>query len=281
VITTDGTTNPYRRLANVKQITTNAYQGVNSAGVQAAFVDEQAAAGTANYQGVGQIQIYVKKAFAWVYGTIEASEDTNFADQLPRLIQDGKDILEEQKFAIGTGGTLNAGEPKGVVSTLGTAQRVAAATSGAIVAQDVYNLEAALGPRFRLDNSVGFVANIATINKVRAASPSGAGSSFWATLGDGTPSRLLNHRIEESPSVTSAAGTGTASSGTASCQAVFGAWDDFYVIDRIGMSMLFDPMLKGTGASANIPTGQQGWLAFWRTGADVATANAFRWLAYA
>jgi HK97 family phage major capsid protein len=281
VITTDGTTNPYRRIGNVKQITTNAYQGVNSAGVQAAFVDEQAAAGTANYQGVGQIQIYVKKAFAWVYGTIEASEDTNFADQLPRLIQDGKDILEETKFAIGTGGTLNAGEPKGVVSTLGTAQRVAAATSGAIVAQDVYNLEAALGPRFRLDNSVGFVANIATINKVRAASPSGAGSSFWATLGDGTPSRLLNHRIEESPSVTSTAGTGTASSGTASCQAVFGAWDDFYIVDRIGMSMLFDPMLKGTGASANIPTGQQGWLAFWRTGSDVATANAFRWLAYA
>jgi hypothetical protein len=32
VITTDGTTNPYRRLANVKQITTNAYHGVNSAG---------------------------------------------------------------------------------------------------------------------------------------------------------------------------------------------------------------------------------------------------------
>ena len=281
VITTDGTTNPYRRIANVKQITTNAYQGVNSAGVQAAFVDEQGAAGTGNYQGVGQIQIFVKKAFAWVYGSIEASEDTDFATQLPRLIQDGKDILEEQKFAIGTGGTNNAGEPGGVVAALGTAQRVAPAGSGAIAAGDIYNLEAALGPRFRLDNSVGFVAPIAAINKIRAASPSGAGSSFWATLGDGTPSRLLNHRIEESPSVTSAAGTGTASSGTASAQAVFGAWDNYLVIDRIGMSMLFDPMLKGTGASANIPTGQQGWLAFWRVGAGVATTNAFRWLAYA
>src|SRR5215510_5934763 len=280
VITTDGTTNPYRLLGNVKQITTNAYQGVNSAGVQAAFLDEAAAAGTANYQGVGQIQIYVKKAAAWVYGSLEANEDTNFADQLPRLIQDGKDILEEQKYAIGTGGSLNAGEPNGVVQALGTAQRVNVAASGAIAAGDVYNLEAALGPRFRLDNSVGFVAPIAVINKIRAASPSGAGSSFWATLGDGTPSRLLNHVIRESPSVTSTAGTGTASSGTASCQAVFGAWDNFYVVDRIGMSMLFEPMLKGTGASANVPTGQQGWFAFWRTGSSVATANAFRWLQF-
>jgi predicted phage gp36 major capsid-like protein len=46
------------------------------------------------------------------------------------------------------------------------------------------------------------------------------------------------------------------------------------------MSMLFDPMLKGTGASANLPVGQQGWLAFWRVGSGVATTNAFRWLQY-
>jgi len=281
VITTDGTTNPYRKLGAVKQITTNAYQGVNSAGVQAAFLDEATAAGTANYQGVGQIQIGVKKAAAWVYGSLEANEDTNFAEQLPKLIQDGKDILEENNFAVGTGGTaLNSGVPHGVVATLGTAQRVNVAASGAIAAGDVYNLEAALGPRFRLDDSVGFVANITTINKVRAASPSGAGSSFWATLGDGTPSRLLNHVIQESPSVTSAAGTGTASSGTASAQIVFGAWDNYLIVDRIGMSMLFEPMLKGTGASANIPMGQQGWYAFWRVGADVSTANAFRWLQF-
>jgi HK97 family phage major capsid protein len=280
VLTTDGTTNPYRRLGNVKQITTNAYQGVNSAGVQAAFLDEATAASTANYQGVGQIQIYVKKAAAWVWGSLEANEDTNFADQLPKLIQDGKDILEETKFAVGTGGAANAGEPGGVIQGLGTAQRVNAAASGAIAAGDIYNLEAALGPRFRLDNSVGFVANITTINKIRNASPSGAGSSFWATLGDGTPSRLLNHVIEESPSITSAAGTGTASSGTASGQVVFGAWDNFYVVDRIGMSVLFESMITGTGASANVPTGQMGWYAFWRTGSGRAADNAFRWLQY-
>lgn len=283
VLTTDGTTNPYRRLASIKQITTNAYQGVNSAGVNAAYLDEAATAGTAAYQGVGQIQIGVKKAAAWIYGSLEANEDTNFAEQLPRLIQDAKDVLEENNFAVGTGGTaLNAGVPSGIVFNLGTGQRVAAATTGAIVASDVYNLEAGLGPRFRLSNNVGFAANIAVINRVRAASPSGAGSSFWATLGDGTPSRLLNHQIQESPSVTvttGLGGTGTASSGTANTLAVFGAWDNFYVVDRIGMSMLFEPMIKDTSTGA--PKGQQGWFAFWRSGSGVSTPNAFRALTYA
>ena len=279
VLTTDGTTNPYRRLASIKQITTNAYQGVNSAGVQAAYLDEAASAGTGNFQGVGQIQIGVKKAAAWIYGSLEANEDTNFADQLPRLISDAKDILEENNFAVGTGGTaLNSGVPLGVAAALGTAQRVAPSGTGAIVAGDIYNLEAALGPRARMSPNVGFVANISTINKIRAASPSGAGSSFWATLGDGTPSRLLNHQIEESPSITVAA-TGSGSSGTGAATVVFGAWDNFYIVDRIGMSMLFEPMIKDT--TNGTPKGQQGWFAFWRSGSGVSHANYFRYLTYA
>ena len=88
--------------------------------------------------------------------------------------------------------------------------------------------------------------------------------------------------IEESPSLTvttGAGGTGTGSSGTANTLAVFGAWDNFLVVDRIGMSMLFEPMIKD--ASSGTPSGQQGWFAFWRSGSDVTTANAFRALTYA
>ena len=279
VLNTDGTTNPYRRLASVKQITTNAYNGVNSAGVQAAYLDEAVAAGTAAYQGVGQIQIGVKKAAAWIYGSLEANEDTNFADQLPRLLQDGKDILEEQNFAVGTGGTgLNTGVPLGVVAALGTGQQLLPGTGAGVAwtANDIYNLEAKLGPRFRMSPSVGFVANITNINKVRALSPSGAGSSFWATLGDGTPSRLLNHRIEESPSATASTATGTGATGTGSAGLVFGAWDNFLIIDRIGTSMLFEPMIKDTTTGA--PRGQQGWFYYWRSGSGVTTPNAFRYL---
>jgi len=46
------------------------------------------------------------------------------------------------------------------------------------------------------------------------------------------------------------------------------------------MSVLFETMITGTGASANVPTGQQGWYAFWRFGGGTSTNNAFRWLQY-
>ena len=59
---------------------------------------------------------------------------------------------------------------------------------------------------------------------------------------------------------------------------MFGAWENFYIVDRIGMSMLYDPMLKDV--TSGTPKGQQGWFAFWRSGSDVSTVNAFRWLQF-
>ena len=41
------------------------------------------------------------------------------------------------------------------------------------------------------------------------------------------------------------------------------------------MSVLYEPMVKG---ATQRPTGQAGWFAFWRVGADVTTAQAFRTL---
>ena len=39
---------------------------------------------------------------------------------------------------------------------------------------------------------------------------------------------------------------------------VYGAWDNFIIVDRVGTSMLYEPMITGTGAAANVPTGQSG-----------------------
>lgn len=272
VLTSDGSANPYRRLARVETTTTNNWHGVNSAGVQAAYLDEATAAGTAAYQGVGQFNIFPKKAAAWVYGSFEAAQDTNFSDQLPRLLQDGKDILEESKFAAGVGtNTDNTGTPRGIANALTVSQRAAAIGTAA---DSIYSLEAALGARFRSSPRCAFVANLSTINKVRNFSPSGAGSAFWATLGDGTPSRLLNRPIYESTSIT--ASTATAGSGTGNISVVLGDWNQFVIVDRVGTSMLFEPLIKDTSTGA--PSGQQGWFYWWRSGSDVATANGFRYL---
>jgi len=99
VLTSNGSTNPYRQLASVKQTTSNAWQGVNSAGVTASLLAEAAAASDAS-PTIGQIQIFPQKFAAWVFGSFEELGDTNFAEQLPGLLADAKDVVEETQFAI-------------------------------------------------------------------------------------------------------------------------------------------------------------------------------------
>jgi HK97 family phage major capsid protein len=281
VISNSGSANPFRRIARVVQTTSNAWQGVSSAGVTAAWLAEGAVA-TDNSPTVGQIAIWPQKGAAWVFGSFEFRDDTNFSDQLPRLLSDAKDRLEESAFAVGapTGTGNSGGSPKGIMAALGTAQVVKAAgtTNGALYgtggAVDIYTLQATLPARFRLSPSVGWVANITWINKARALDQYG-GSSFWANLGDNTPEQLLGQPIYESTSVTSTTATGT---GTGNAALVYGAWENYVICDRVGTSMLYEPMVAGTGNYSAQPSGQSGWFYFWRVGADVATTNAFRYL---
>jgi HK97 family phage major capsid protein len=282
VLTNNSSANPYRRIAKVITINTNAWQGVNSAGVNAQWLNETVTAADAS-PTVGQIQIFAKKAAAWVYGTFEALDDTDFGTQLPSLLADGKDRLEEGAFATGTGVTgVQTGSPRGAlvaISATGTGSRVLStmgtatgALIGTAAAADVYNLQAALPPRFRGDPSCGWVANLTNINKIRALDQYG-GSSFWANLGPDTPERLLGKPIYESSSITNSTAGSTASG---SCPLVFGAWSNFMIVDRVGTSMLYEPNIRDT--TSNTPIGEAGWFYFWRVGSDVTTPAAFRWL---
>lgn len=285
ILTNSGSTNPYRRIARVVQTTSNAWQGVNSAGVGVAMLAEGALA-TDSGSAVGQIQIIPQKAAAWVTGSFEVMGDTDYASQLPGMFDDAKYVLEEQKFALGTGGSTgpNTGEPLGIANALTATQKVVAVNAGtaggsfggtAVAAvNDVYNLNAALGPRFRMSPSVGWVANITTINKIRALDQYGGGS-FLVNLGDGKPNELLSDGLYESPSLISAGTAGGTAIGSAT--AIYGDWSKFIIVDRVGSTMLFDPLLKSAG-TGNIPSGNQGWFYYWRFGSGVATANAFRWL---
>ena len=227
ILTNSGSTNPYRNLARVVQTTSNAWQGVNSAGVGVAWLAEGSAAADSG-SAVGQVQIIPQKAAAWVTGSFEVMEDTDYASQLPALLADAKDIAEEAAFALGTGGSTgpNAGQPLGIAMALGTAQRVAAAGgtatgsfAGTAGVADVYGVNAALGPRFRLSPSVAWVANIATINRLRSLDQYG-GSSFWTNLGGGQPETLLGKPIRESPSLIPVGTAGGTAIGSAT--AIFG-----------------------------------------------------------
>jgi HK97 family phage major capsid protein len=259
ILTNASSANPWRRISNVKQTTSNTWNGVNSAGVNAAWLAEGTIV-TDNTPTVANIVVTPGKAAAWVFGSYEVLEDTDFGQQLPGLLADAKDRLEEAAFATGSG----SGQPQGVVN--GATTVVTTATTTVIALADVYAVQAALPPRFRNAPGAAWVANVAIINKIRQLDTAG-GSSFWTNLGKGQPETLLGAPIYESTTM-------SASVATTTLEAIFGDFGQYIIVDRVGVSMIYEPLVKGTGGI--LPGGQAGWFMFWRVGGNLSTVNGFR-----
>src|SRR6266702_2062156 len=259
ILTNASSANPWRRISNVKQTTSNTWNGVNSAGVNASWITEGTIANDST-PTVGNIVVTPQKAAAWVFGSYEVLEDTDFGQQLPGLLVDAKDRLEEAAFATGAG----SGQPQGVVN--GATTVVTTATTLVVAIADVYAVQAALPPRFRNAPGCAWVANVAQINRFRQLDTAG-GSSFWTNLGKGQPETLLGAPIYES----------TTMDGTVAVnalEAIFGDFGQYIIVDRVGVSMIYEPLVKGTGGI--LPAGQAGWFMFWRVGSQISTVNGFR-----
>ena len=259
VLTNNGSVNPYRQLATVKQTPTNAWNGVTSAGVNAQWLSE-ATEVPDNTPTVGPINIPTHKASAWVFGSYEVLRATDFANDLPRLFGDARDRLEEAAFTAGTG----TGQPKGVVTAATTT--VNSAGIGTFTLPDVFSLTEAIPSRFR-GGRPAIIASLPIINRIRQFDTAG-GASLWTNLGDGAPDRLLGIPLYESSSMATAVANNAK-------LAVAGDFSQYTIVDGIGMSLLYEPMVKGANQR---PTGQSGWFVYWQTGADVTTPAAFRTL---
>jgi HK97 family phage major capsid protein len=261
VLTNASSANPWRRISRNETTTSNAWQGVNSAGVTAQWLGEGTASADAS-PTVGQIQVVPKKAAAWVFGSYEVLADTDFAQQLPNLLADARDRLEEAAFATGAG---SATVPQGVVN--GATTTVSTATTLVYAIGDVYATQAALPPRFRNAPKAAWVMNVTYINKTRQFDTAG-GASFWTNLGKGQPETLLGAPIYESTTMFGGV------QAVNSLLAIFGDFNQYVIVDRVGVSLIYEPLVKDQATA--FPTGQGGWFMFWRTGAQLATVNGFR-----
>jgi len=264
VLTNNGAMNPLRQISTVKTIAgSNVYQGVTSAGVNAEWLTEgsQAADATPTF---GQISVTAHKAAAYLFGSYEVLGDSNFASELGGLFADAKNRLEADAMA--TANTA-ADRPRGIVAGVlaVTASIVTAATTGAFVAGDVFNTYDAQTPR--MQGSGGWLANQKVYSKVRQFSTN-QGANFWATIGGGQPAELLGL-----PTYTASSMTGTVASGNNIL--LVGDFSRYYIVDRIGFSVQYVPVVVGANQR---PTGQAGWIGYWRVGAEVADPNAFRLL---
>lgn len=264
ILTNAGIQDPLRGISTIKTITTDTWNGVTSAGVTAEWLDEAVEAADAT-PTVGQPSITPQKAAAWVFGSYEVLADSGFANELGRLLADAKARLEGAAFA--TGSTA-ASVPIGVVSRVGavTASIVTSTTVNAYAVSDVYRTGDSLRPRDAAQAS--WIGNKKIFSLTRQFDTAG-GSAFWANLGMGVPNQLLGQPIYEASSMTGVVSTSAA-------VLLAGNFSEFYIVDRVGMSVIYEPMVKSSGSHR--PTGQAGWFAFWRVGSDAVDPDAFRLL---
>lgn len=266
ILTNAGSANPYRRMATVKTTTTNDWNGVTSAGVSAEWTAEGIEAADAS-PTVGQLKIVPQKADAYLFGSYEVLGDSDFASQLPGLLSDAKDRLEEAAFAVGTG----TGMPWGLIARATAFAGAAGTAASGPTAASVYGMIGALPARWRGPTArLAWLSNLTAINTLRnTAKFTGATESIVVDGSDGVggyESRMLGIPFLESTSVVGAYANGNRVLALADMS-------QYFIVDRVGMSVVYDPLVLGSNRR---PSGQGAWYAFWRVGADISTVTAAR-----
>lgn len=250
--------NPFRQVSRVVQITTDSWNGVSSAGITAAWVAEAAEVGD-NAPTLAQPSITVYKGSAFVPFSIEIGQDwANMESDIRNMITRAKDDLEGAAFATGSG----SGQPTGVITALdGGSSEIAPATAETFAIADVYALEQALQARYR--SNASFIANKVWYNKIRQFDTSG-GAGLWERIGAAMPMQLLGYNAYESSNMDGVLPDATVSADNFGL--LFGDFSNYVIVDRVGLSVELVPHLFATGN--NRPSGQRGFYANWRTGAD-------------
>jgi HK97 family phage major capsid protein len=270
ILTNAGTVNPVRQLARVEPITTDSWNGLSSAGVDAEWLAENTEAADAS-PTLAQPTVPVHKAAAFVQGSIEISQDYQAIESdLSMAIADGKDRLEGAAFINGTG----SGQPTGIITALdGGASEVAPATGETFAVADIYATQQALPPRFRGQNP-SWLAELSTINEIRQFATANNYHGFLTDLRGDSPAVMLGKDLFESSDMDAFSDVDDTETDGNNHILLFGAFRNYLIADRIGFSLEFIPHMFATGS--NRPSGTRGWFGHWRVGADSLVDDAFR-----
>lgn len=272
IYTNTGVANSFRQVSRVVTITTDQWNGVSSAGVTASW-DGEAAEVSDDAPTLAQPSINVHKAQAFVPFSIEIGMDWAAMESDVRgMFLDARDRLEGAAFTLGAGDGSN--QPTGIITALdGTASELTEVTSETFTDDDVYKTLTNLPPRFRRtrDQAV-WMAHLGTMNAIRQFD-TGGGGAFWTNLVGPEPERLLGYRIYENSSMDDAT-TINAAVTEDNFILVLGDFSNYVIVDRAGMNVELVPHLFAT--ANNRPSGQRGFYAWWRVGADSVNDAAFR-----
>ena len=119
----------------------------------------------------------------------------------------------------------------------------------------------------RIDSETEEVLAEGLVEKIGTAD---SGTHYKNHRGDSVKetAQILEHSTADAFSAVDVAANGTHH------LAVAGDWSQYVIVERAGMSVELIPHLFATGA--NRPSGQRGFYAYWRNGADSVNDAAFR-----
>lgn len=265
ILTDQGSSNPFRQIADWRTITTADWKGVSAAGVSWAFETESAAANDIS-PTLAQPTIHAHKAQGFIPFTIEVGMDyPGFAAEMARLLGAGYDELLVDKLTRGSG----TGEPWGIFEACEQAtSQVTVNTDGGLYAADINKVFVALPQKYR--GNASWLMNIDVNQDIQALGDDKL-STQTVNLAAGAIDVLKGRPVYESPYAPTFTGTTGASS-----IAVIGDFRNFVVAQRAGMSVEFVPHVFDT--TTGTPNGQRGWYAWARVGSDSVNDNAFRML---
>lgn len=266
ITTAQGSLNPFRAISRVETVTTDAWKGVSSAGVTWSF-DSEAAAVSDDSPTLAQPAVDIHEARGFIPFSIRVAADyPGFAAEMARLLAEGYDELQALKFATGSG----SGEPFGIITALdaNTNVEVVVTTDGAFGAVDVTKAWGALPDRWK--QNATWVMNHDVANEASSFSTSGAGSYFTVTL-EGELTKIRNRPVAFASHFPDFTGTTGASNIL-----VVGDFRNYLIAERAGMDVELVPHLFDV--TDNRPTGQRGWFAHARIGADSINDLGFRLL---
>lgn len=269
IMTAQGTENDIMQLARVVTITNDRWKGLSSSGVTWKF-DAEAAAANDNSPTITQPEVQTYRADGFIPYSIEVGQDwPGFAEEMSRMLASGYDELLAEKLTTGSA----ANTPRGIVSrlVLQTSPDVstATATAGTIAGADLYSMWGRLPQRHRRSASTAWMTSTDVQNAVRQMGT--VDPNFTVNITDAEVPRLFGKRYAMNDYM-----SGVASGTTAANLAIVGNWQGYLVAQRAGMNIEFVPMLFDP--TNNRPTGQRGWFAYARIGADVVDPTAFQLL---
>jgi HK97 family phage major capsid protein len=267
IVTSSGVLSDIRQVARQVVATGDVWNGVSAGNVSWAWAAEaaEAADGAPTF---AQPSIPNYKADGFVPISFEALQDeANVTQAVGDLLAGGKRDLEGTAFITGSG----SGQPTGLVTALAAASTplVAATGDDAFVLADVYKTQGSLPARYRTNAT--WLANNLIYNKIRQFDTSGGGG-FWTNLNFDRPPQLMGRSAIEAEAMDGVVDT---TGAVANYILIYGDFSNFVITDRIGVTVEFIPNLFGANRR---PTGQRGWLAWYRTGSGVVNSGGFKML---